>query len=110
MKRIGLKLFYYLVVVPVSWLGTEWALRVYHKTHDRIWPEKSTELMLYRSEAIQTMMGMGYCLQLRGNQIWAFNFSTEDFLLAEHEDPKERWKLALRAAHDHKTNVLEGGA
>jgi len=98
MYRLFHLIFFYLVVIPLSWLGGRWTYKLYQDTRYALWPEESTILLAYRDAAITAMIGLGYMLQSRGDQIVAYNFQTE-FALAEDTDLTERWRKAMIESH-----------
>jgi len=88
------KLWFYTVIVPLSWSNMRWAIDLYWKVAGQIWPEKSLAYIVNRKGTIQTMMEMGYGVQVKGDEVWAFNFVSTDFILAKHPDPVAMWTKA----------------
>lgn len=89
-----LKMFFYLITLPLSWTNTKWAIDLYWKVAGQIWPEKSLAYIVNRKGTIQTMMEMGYGVQVKDDEVWAFNFVSTEFILAKNSDPVVMWTNA----------------
>jgi hypothetical protein len=99
MKKVLLKIWFYVVIVPLSWLPTNRTLKYYRNWREKIWPEHSAAVLSYRTETIKMMLSIGFGVQSRGSQIWAFKFPSREILLADHPDLKKRWAKAYSTAY-----------
>lgn len=91
------KLFFYLVVIPLSWLPLPRTATLYRKTYARCWPEQSLEFVAVRDAAIMMALQRGYVLRPDGTEILAYRgFRDVEIIVADNVNPLLRWQQAHR--------------